>query len=347
MFKISFSFLLSLFLFSPWLEMPSHTLANEIRISDKAKNLLAKGPIKGLTLGMHSYDYDYDYKEQLAGIQGMNTSWIQLNVKFYQEYNHSDEIKIPEVDSYFWDQLGKTIDQAKALGFKVSFLPIVLIEDAKKGEWRGTLDPEDKQKWYNSYKTLILTLAHLAEAKGIELFSVGSEYCSLQKDTAEWLQLISDVKAVYQGSLFYSANWDAIESVDFQKELDFLGVTGYNSLTRSKDPRFDELLEAWAKIKSNLLDLQRRKGLPFIFSEVGYTSQNGTNMDPWNYLISQERDESEQVMCYQSFINTWEDEEAFYGAFVYDWFTHGGPEDLGYSVKNKMAEPLLRSWFCH
>lgn len=345
MFKVKLSLIIYFSFIGAWCILDSDTYPFGLRISKEADQHISKGPIKGMTLGMHSDDYDYRYTKQIKEIKDLKPEWLQLNIKFFQDHNNSSLVNIPEDDSYFWIQLEETIDLALSENFKLSLLPIVLIEDPEQGEWRGTIDPMDRNSWYKSYKKLILKLATLAEAKEIEMFSVGSEYCSMQVDKDSWTDIIESCRQVYNGALFYSANWDAIEEVEFTEELDFLGITGYNSLTESNEPSFGDLLLAWEEIKIKLLALQKSKGLPLFFSEVGYTSQDGTNKNPWNYMLSDTADELEQLMCYQAFLNTWENEKAFFGAFIYDWFDNGGSENLGYSVKNKAAEPILRSWY--
>ncbi len=320
--------------------------SHDLRLSKKALELIKEGPLKGMTLGMHSDDYEYNYINQIKEIKALNAAWIQLNIKFYQEDIHSNEIKVPEADSYFWDQLNNTIKQSKDLGFKVALLPIVLLENRGEGDWRGKISPSDKKAWYFSYNSLISKIAKIANNHGLEILSIGSEFCSMQTDKAAWLDIITTCREEFNGCIIYSANWDAIEEVDFADHLDFLGITAYFSLGTSNKPSFGDLLLEWDLLKSKILRLQNDKKTPFLFTELGYASQDGTSTNPWNYRLSDKVDETEQSLCYQAFINTWQAEKQFFGVFIYDWFGEGGAKDLGYTVKNKAAEPFIRSWFC-
>jgi len=134
----------------------------------------------------------------------------------------------------------------------------------------------------------------------------------------------------------YSINWDNIKNLSFYESLDFVGISGYYSLSYKKDPSVEELTKKWEKVKTKILTIQEKDfKKPIIFTEVGYTSQDGTNKDPWNYYISETVDLQEQKDCYQAFTNVWLDEELLRGVFFYDYFGVGGKDDLGYTFRNK------------
>ncbi len=315
--------------------------------SNAQSDLLANGDLRGMTLGLHSKDYTYDYITLLKEIETPEAEWLSLNVKFYQDLIHSTQIQFFEDGHPFWQQLEQTIQQAKDLDFKVLLFPIVLIENAKNGEWRGKLKPKSKEEWYDSYGNLMEKLAKLAAKHQVDLFSVGSEFCSLEKDEEHWNKLIDRIKKYYDGPLTYSVNWDALEDIRFWQRLDILGMTGYFSLTRKKDPSVEDLVKAWECIKGDIFKISEERDIPIMFSELGYTSQNGINKDPWNYYISEELDLEEQKDCFEAFTQTWLKETALSGVFFYDWFGIGGHCDLTYTVKDKPALEVVKQWFEH
>ncbi len=304
-----------------------------------------KPPIKGFILGLHDTTYHYDYGLLIQEIKATGSDWIGINVKFYQANYTASSIKIPPKDAPFWLQLRQTIKQAKQEGLKVMLFPIVLLEDDGDQYWRGSIVPSSKQEWYASYKHLYKKLSVLAQQQEIDLLSVGSELCSLQGDTKEWLGIIDLVKSIYDGSLTYSANWDASKNIEFHSQLDFLGISGYFELTTCKDPSYNDLLEAWRNIKEDLIQLQQNKDIPLIFTEIGYTSLDGTNMHPWNYYVSETIDLIEQYNCYAAFIDTWKNDQHFNGVFFYDWFGVGGFYDGGYTIRDKPTVNLVEEWF--
>lgn len=314
------------------------------RMSSKASALLKDGPIRGITLGLHSKDLTYDYKMLLKEMKATGAPWVSLTFTFYQESNNSSHINIPPAGDPFWRQLEKTAKQAKALGLKVVLFPIVLIKKPKFRQWRGTLRPLSFDSWYASYESLMTQIAQIATRTKVDMLSIGSEYGSLDRAPKRWLHVIKTIKKSYNGALMYSANWDAINNIHFQGELDFLGLTGYFDLTDKKDPTVEELVAVWEPIKKLFKEWQKLKNIPLLFSEVGYTSQDGNNMHPWNYTIANILDLQEQKDCYTAFTKVWKQEEALHGVFFYEWFGKGGT-DCGYTPRGKPALEVMKEWF--
>jgi hypothetical protein len=316
----------------------------EPKMSSKASFLLKDGPIRGFTLGLQSKDFHYDYKMLLEEIKATGAPWVCLTFTLFQETNESSLINIPPAGAPFWLQLEKTANQAKALGFKVLLFPIVLIKKPRFRQWRGTLRPLSFDSWYESYESLMTQTAQIATRTKSDMLSIGSEYSSLDRAPKRWHHVIETIKESYKGALMYSANWDAIDNIHFHDKLDFLGLTGYFDLTKKKDPTVEELVTAWKPLKEFFIEWQKQKNIPLLFSELGYTSQDGINMHPWNYTIENVLDLQEQKDCYTAFTEVWKDEEALYGVFFYEWFGKGG-NDFSYTPRGKPALEVAKKWF--
>lgn len=318
-------------------------LMNSFEIKPTQQN--NKKQIKGIVLGMHSKDYTYDYGDLISEIKATGAEWISLNMKVYQTNNYSDSIHIPPTNSDYWKQLEKSIQQAKAANLKICLFPIVLMTDAEDGHWRGTFDPCSEKNWYASYHYLYDLMFENLTMQDIDLLSIGSEFVSLQGDTKRWTDFIKTIKKRYKGQITYSANWDAIGTVEFYKELDYLGISAYFSLTDKTDPTQEELIEVWAGIKDSIKTIQKRIQTPIIFTELGYTPQDGINTDPWNYYISDVVDMQEQYDCYFAFSQVWRKSPDFNGVFFYDWYGDGGTCDTTYTPKGKPAVKVIEDWF--
>jgi len=299
----------------------------------------------GITLGLHANTNEYDYKLLIDEITATESKWISLTFKFHQDNIKSNFIEIPDTSSAYWKRIDKTIQQAKQNNLKVLLLPIVLLKNASKKEWRGKLKPENKTVWFESYLQLMNQIAIMAETNNVELLSIGSEFSSLEDELELWSNTIKGIKSAYTGELTYSVNWDSIEDLSFINQIDRLGISGYFSLTKKDDPTVDELFQKWVAIRDSLKVIQQKIEKPIFFSELGYTSQNGTNKDPWNYFISTEVDLQEQVDCYTAFTNAWINEDWLAGVFFYDWFGVGGNCDLGYTMRDKPVLSVLKQWF--
>ncbi len=301
--------------------------------------------INGVTLCMHSFDYSYDYSPMVTEISELGAKWIQVNIKFYQENIYSSRIKSGEGYDDYWNQFEHIIAKAKEEGLKVTILPIVLLANPQGTNWRGLIEPYDLDKWFRYYEKMILKVAQIGEKHNVEMLTVGSELVNLQRYTSHWNNVIKEIRSTFSGKLNYAANWDAYETIGFLDKLDYLGLSGYFDLTTSTDPSSWSLRYSWGGIQKQIFAFQKSSNIPIIFTELGYTSQDGTNMHPWNYYATDVVDLEEQEACYQAFIDVWGDEEDFHGVFFYDWYGEGGSADTGYTFKNKPAEQIVKSWF--
>ncbi|WP_201026224.1 glycoside hydrolase family 113, partial [Mastigocoleus testarum] len=120
------------------------------------------------------------------------------------------------------ENVEKAIVDAKNQGLSVLLKPHV---DLNNGQWRGFLDPTDRKAFFDNYKELVLDYANLAQKHGAEALVIGTELVKLtgEADKDAWLDIIKEVRQVYDGKLTYAANWDNIENISFAEGLDFVG----------------------------------------------------------------------------------------------------------------------------
>ncbi len=275
----------------------------------------------------------------LLSVNGYQANAGSVNIYALDESNPSDQQ---------WIELFAI---ARQEGLKIILMPKILLERPRGSEWRGVIDPSHRwEAWFGQYKDFILHYARLAARCGVEVFIVGSELVSAEMHTASWRGLIADVRKVFpQGRLTYSANWDHYESIRFWGELDMIGMNTYHPTARQANPALEELISSWAQHKDSILNWQRTVGKPLLFTEVGWCSQEGCSVEPWNYYRrpqSSSLGELEQRRNYEAFVRTWEACPAVAGVMCWEWVTgEGGAADCGYTPKAKPAERLLRRWF--
>ena len=106
-----------------------------------------------------------------------------------------------------------------------------------------------------------------------------------------------------------------------------------------------DLLRYMQDITDKLLAWQATVGKPLIFTEVGYPSQKGAAGQPSNYYGSKTVDLDVQRMCLEAFLDAWDGVDQVSRIFIFEWWGHGGPDDIGYTPLGKPAEALLRKWF--
>jgi hypothetical protein len=304
----------------------------------------AAPPIKGVALGLYPGGPD-DPSPALAEIASTGATTVSLVVSWRQHdvksvpIEPTDNVTVPD------EQVRKVIRAAHAAKLQVFLFPIIEVEIRHPLEWRGTIAPPDVQEWWKNYETFIMHYAALAAEENVELFAVGSELVSTETWQERWYHLISKVKAKYKGKLVYSANWDHYEPVSFWDRVDYVGVTAYNELTKKENATEAELTAGWDDIRKKLVAFSTKVKRPLIITEIGYTSQVGASLHPWDYTLRAKVDLEEQRKCYQAFVNAWKDEPQLGGVFWWNWYGQGGPEDITYTPRGKPAEIVLRAWY--
>jgi hypothetical protein len=91
-----------------------------------------------------------------------------------------------------------------------------------------------------------------------------------------------------------------------------------------------------------------RYGRKILFTEAGYTSQEGTTTRPNDWMLGTPPNESEQAAAYQALLATFSDEPWWEG--VYWWVWNALPDDgsdhaTNYSPRGKAAERVIRDWW--
>ncbi len=283
-------------------------------------------------------------------VAGMGADTVLIGADFYQKNAASGRLYLNPEKTPTIPQWSKLIGIArKECGLKVVLAPKILLADPVGSEWRGVIQPPSWSQWFRQYRRIINHFADIAQTGGVEVLMIGSEMVSAEKHTEEWLEVIRQVRRRYRGQLTYSANWDHYQPVKFWHALDLIGMTSYYKLSDEVCPPVDALVKAWQPIKRSILDWQKDIGKPILFTEVGWCSQEGASIEPWNYYHKQEatrKGHVEQRNCYEAFMRVWSDVPQVGGVIWWEWTTYGGGKDCyNYTPKGKPAEKLLRDWF--
>ena len=297
-----------------------------------------------MALGLYSEDMA-ELARNLKEIREVGAEWVSLVVAWHQKDIWSKGPE-PRKGSTIPDEMViALVNEAHSLGLKVFLFPIVDVEERRIGEWRGTLKPPNLDEWFGRYERFILHYARLAAKHRVDLFSVGSELIAFEGMRSRWVGIIERVRRVYSGPLIYSANWDHYRPVSFWDRLDYVGLTGYYQLAEKPGAPLETLKAAWRKVRRDLMGWARSVGRPVVFTEIGYTSQRGASVHPWDYTRGEPVDLAEQERCYRAVYEVWRDEPNLGGIFFWNWWGQGGPQDTYYTPKGKPAERIVREWF--
>jgi hypothetical protein len=297
----------------------------------------------------HSKGCVEEARRLLGEIAELGADTVLISNAGYQKHAGSARFRIDPAITPSEEQWQEIFRMAHARGLRVILMPIILLSEPRGSEWRGVINPPDWDDWFAAYRNFLLHFARIAQHGQIDAMLVGSELISTEKYTQRWRNLIAGVREVFDGRLSYSANWDHYKVIEFWDALDLVGMTSYYKLSAEPDPSLKSLVQAWKPIQRGILRWQRKIGKPLLFTEVGWCSQRGASIEPWNYYYDQTPSEAglrEQLNCYLAFMKTWSDTPEVGGVIWWEWNdSPGGPEDYNYTPRGKPAEKALRQWF--
>jgi hypothetical protein len=225
--------------------------------------------------------------------------------------------------------------------------PIVRLAAGRPGEWRGTLAPKDRDAWFRRYGELLGELAAVGAVTGAKRLVVGSELSSLdaaEADIERWRAVIERVRAVFDGKLVYSANWDHYQATRLYDLVDEEGISGYFNLRDAGDAADDAALEAgWRRVRRDIESWRGGRTRPFVFTELGYRSRSGTSAAPWDETPGGRPDPGEQRRAFAAFRKVWMGAPNLDGVYIWNWYGYGGSGTIGYSPRGKPAEIEIRA----
>jgi len=289
---------------------------------------------------------DHDYGEpsfaaSLADIADTGAEWVTLVPTWYQ----SD----PASSVVFAERPGRTstddalvvaIEGAQAQGLRVMLKPHLDLVD---GGYRGMIEPASVEEWFDSYREVLVGYARLAQVHEVAQLVVGTELAGVSEDTERWRDLIADVRQEFSGVVTYAANHDEFTSVEFWNDLDLIGVDAYFPLAAEPTTDGDRLIVAWDPIVDELSRIANEFDRRIVFTEIGYPSQEGAVVEPFNPFASTVPSNEEQEVALESMLAAVDGQPWFAGFHWWMWFTDESAEEraLGYMPQGKPAGAIL------
>jgi hypothetical protein len=174
-------------------------------------------------------------------------------------------------------RLGMVVDDARRSGLRVAVRPLLdeanlIAVDSK--DWRGTLDPADRDSWFASYRTFLTPYLEMAERHRVQTFVLGAEL-SVMQDDPRWVALAEYARTVFTGELAYSANWDAVTTARANVPTDMIGIDAYPKLDLRRGTSEAEMLDAWRAWLA-----RTTPGKPTLLYEVGAAAEARTVDNP-------------------------------------------------------------------
>ena len=281
------------------------------------------------------------YAALLARLAEAGAQWVTIVPTWYQDAPESSSIYAETRGRSATDEsLVAAVEAAHALGLQVILKPHV---DIARGGSRISIEPAAVDEWFSSYTDMILHYAVLAETHDVGQFVVGTELRGTSGHEAEWRKVIADVRDVYSGPITYAANHDEYTAVAFWDALDFIGVDAYFPLSDIPTTIMSDLRRSWEPIVESLGSVAEHFGRNVVFTEIGYPSQEGATVQPFNPTHSDVASEQEQAAALQAMIDSVADQPWFGGFHWWMWFDEDDAAHaaLSYMPEGKAAGAIL------
>lgn len=282
--------------------------------------------------------------QSLREMSAVGANWVQFTPTWSQQGRNSSEV-FPTARTVSDQGLRRAVTLAHTLGLNVFLKPHIDLTDPLRDS-RNTINPNDRAAWFDSYTAFITHYASMAQESGVEQFAVGTELSSVSDDRPAWLRVIGAVRDRYTGTLTYAAgrDWDR---VPFWDALDLIGIDAYPSLSSGPTADVPALRQAFEPYVDKLAAMSATYGRRVLFTEAGFTSQDGTTTDPSNWRISRTPNQAEQSAGYEALLATFSGQPWWAGVFWWVWITPPAidAEPLDFSPRGKAAEEVIRRWW--
>ncbi|RCW74831.1 glycoside hydrolase family 113 [Saliterribacillus persicus] len=312
--------------------------------------------VKGMTYGWNTSRGAYRTQDAIDSLEKLKESgseWIALSFFALQDTYHSTDIHFDYGNTMTDRDIMFAVVQAKKLGLKVCLKPVV---NCKDGIWRARIgfaeEAEDEwKKWFDSYNNFILHYAELAEELECEMFCVGCEMINTEVRTADWRNVIKNVRNTYSGPIIYNANHGKEDGVEWFDAVDIIGTSAYYPVAKKVNDSVENMVKEWEIVSQKLEKLHRRYNKPILFMEIGCRSAEGCATMPWDFMHTElPFNEQEQANFYQSVFQVFWDKPWFAGFFWWDWKTKLYPleeakNDVDFDIYGKEAEKIVKEWY--
>jgi hypothetical protein len=213
----------------------------------------------------------------LDHVVGMNANAVSVSFPFFTDDITADEVRTDE-RTPSPDRLAVVLDEAQRSGLRTALRPLLdeadlIVQDV--GNWRGVLEPADRDAWYASYREFLTPYLEMAQRRRIDTVVIGAELNALQADP-QWGPLVEHARGIYTGEIGYAANWDAYAEARAGVPADTVGIDAYPQLDVDPAAPVAEMTAAWRE----WLDATAPPGPGLLFYEVGAAAETRTLENP-------------------------------------------------------------------
>lgn len=278
--------------------------------------------IKGVTVSCQTSGWEWATPAMARTLDELKSLGVNsIAIHPYAQIQNDGHVRFRTDDGF--RHIILPLNWARERGLSVMLIPHIAYWGTKF-LWRGEINFQTEKEWehfFNDYETWIVQMAKLAEAHGAEIFCIGLEFNYAQKFDARWRRIIAAIRAVYHGKLTYGGNWDNFQEVSFWDALDYLGVLAYFPLTKSENPRENEIAAAWQKKCAELSAISRaHQNKKILFVEIGYNESARAAAEPWGFKTGGPHANEIQQRCIEVALDLPKKCPGIAGMFWWKWF---------------------------
>jgi hypothetical protein len=241
---------------------------------------------------------------------------------------------------------------AHDLGLKVAWN--LHVDPRKNSEWRGALQPGNREAFFESYGHAALFFAGLAQNLGVEFFLPATEMVSLTKtpeDRNRWLSMFLKLHTVFFGKIIYAADqseFSGLEAAFWSSCCDAVGITPWYSLTTDPHPTAEVLKKAWERPVAEMERYADEVKMPIYLAEgPGYRAIEACATEPAEYVEKGIPNDLCQIEAYKAYLEVFSKQarrQRFLGTFL--WEIRAPGEEAGdYSPLDRLTQSVIeQAW---
>jgi hypothetical protein len=218
----------------------------------------------------------------LDHVIGMEANAVSVSFPFFSDEITSSAVRFDE-RTPSPPRLGVVMAEAGRAGLRTTLRPLLdeanLIAQDNRN-WRGELDPDDRDAWFASYRDFLAPYLDMAELTGVDTVVIGAELNRMQDDP-RWGPLVDWARTRYSGEIGYAANWDAYPGAVAGVPADAVGIDAYPQLDIEPAAGVPEMAGAWRNWLEATAPADPASPLPgLLFYEVGAAAETSTVDNP-------------------------------------------------------------------
>lgn len=229
---------------------------------------------------------DESFPRLIDRLQSYGVNAVNIVYPIFMDDRHASTVYTDSDETPGWDVMQRPIAMLKERGFLVGLRPSLderNLTGPDGSNWRGTIDPRNKEGWSASKKDHLLTAGQFAQSSGVDVLyvSVEEESMTEPKHAHFWIDIIDSVRRVFDGAIGESRNWTRRGLMGFEHMVDIVGVDFFapTSLTSGATPT--QVAAALKPELGRLADLSNELGKPVTITEFAFDGDGGHYEMPW------------------------------------------------------------------